>query len=243
VAGAAQLAADQASIDSAKAQLKLAKQNLAAAILTSPLAGRVGSISLSAGSRSSGGSITIVGNGNQIVTIDVPLSQIDQVKTGQPASIAVDGRTDALHAAVTRVGIVSSTSGSLTTFPVTVTLADGSPALHNGVGADVTITTGTAADVLLVPNSAITTVGSRHTVTIVRDGKTSTASVTLGLTGVDSSQVTGGLSAGDEVELADPDQGLPSSATSSSTTGGFGRVVFPAGSLPAGGFGGLRPGG
>jgi HlyD family secretion protein len=241
VASAAQLAADAASIDSAKAQLTLAKQSLAAATLTSPLAGTVGDVSLSTGSGSSGGSITIVGTGNQVVTVDVPLSQIDEVKTGQPARIAVDGRTRTFHGTVTKIGMLSSTSGSLTTFPVTITLADGSPALPNGVGADVTITTGTVSDALLVPNSAISTVGSRHTVIVVRAGRTSTATVTLGLTGLDVSQVTGGLSAGENVLLADPGQGLPSSATSS-TSSRFGGRVLPAGVLPAGGFVRLRSG-
>src|SRR6201999_915505 len=106
---------------------------------------------------SSGNSITILGTGNQVVSIAVPLSEIAQVKTGQPVSIQVDGITAALHGTVTKIGILSSTSGSLTTFPVSITLADGSPAVHDGVGAAATITTGTASGVVLVPNSAITT--------------------------------------------------------------------------------------
>ena len=240
VASASQLAADQASIDSAEAQLKVTKQDLSAATLTSPFTGKVASINFTVGTSSAGGSITILGTGNQTVTIDVPLSEIDQIKTGQPASIAVDGRTDALHGTVTKIGLLSSTSGSRTTFPVTVSLNDGSPSLHNGVGASVTVTTGSAAKALLVPNSAITTLGTRHTVTVVRDGKASTVAVTLGLTGAESTQVTAGLSAGEQVELADPTQGLPGSATSSTTNRFTG--VFPGGGLPSG-FRNFRPGG
>ena len=221
VASASQLAADQANIDAANANLAVAQQNLSAATLKSPLGGTVASVSYSAGSSSSGGSITILGVGNQVVTVQVPLSEIDQVKTGQPATVAVDGSTSApLNGTVTKIGLLSTTSGSRTTFPVTVTLADGSPALHNGVGADVVITTGTASNAVLVPNSAITTVGTRHTVSVVRNGKASTVLVTLGLTGSDTTQVTKGLSAGDRVEIADPSQPLPSSATTSSTTTG-----------------------
>lgn len=229
-ASASQLAADQAQIDSARAQLRLAKQNLAAATLKSPIAGTVAAVGLTVGKNSSG-SITILGKGNQVVSIGVPLSQIDQVKTGQGASIQVDGQTAPLHGTVTKIGLVSSTSGSVTTFPVTVTLASGSRAVHDGVGADVTITTGTTTNAILVPNSAITTIGTRHTVTVVSGGTSQTVAVTLGLVGGDTSQVTAGLKAGEQVCLADPSQALPSSTTQSTTTrlggfGGFGGAGF-----------------
>lgn len=225
-ASAGQLAADQASIDAAEAELTLARQNLAAATLTSPITGTVASVGFTAGSASNGQSITILGAGNQIVQINVPLGQIDQVRTGQSASLAVDGQPSALHGTVTRIGLLSSTSGGSTTFPVTVTLADGAPKLYDGVGADVTITTGTVSNAVTVPNSAIATVGTRHTVTVVRAGRSTTTRVTLGLTGTDTSQITTGLKVGDRVQLADPGRALPSSATSGSTStrrfgGGF----------------------
>jgi multidrug efflux pump subunit AcrA (membrane-fusion protein) len=238
-ASASQLAADQAAIDAAEAQITLAEQNLAAATLKSPLTGTIASVGLTAGSGSSGKTVTILGTGNQVVSIAVTLSQIDQVKKGQAVAIAVDGRTDVLKGTVSNIGLLSTTSGSLTTFPVTITLASGSPAIHDGVGADVTITTGSATGVLLVPNSAITTVGTRHAVTVVKGGKTQTVSVTLGLVGTDSSQVKSGLTAGEEVQLADPKQDLPSSTTSSSTTNRFGGGTFTGG----GNFGTFRVGG
>ncbi|MBV9594922.1 MAG: hypothetical protein JO147_14130, partial [Actinobacteria bacterium] len=235
-ASASQLAADQAAIDAANAQLVLAQQNLTAATLVSPVTGTVASVGFSVGSSSNGKSITILGTGNQVVKIAVPLSEVDQVKTGQSVAIAVDGRTDKLSGTVSKVGLLSSTAGSLTTFPVTVTLGDGSPALHNGVGADVIVTTGTASNVTVVPNSAITMLGTRHTVVVASGGKTKTVLITVGLVGADISQVVSGLQPGQQVQLADPSQALPSSATSSTTTR-FGNGVFPGGgSFPAGGF-------
>ncbi len=206
--------------------------------MTSPIAGTVATVGLTVGSSASGHTITILGTGNQVVTINVPLSEIDQVKTGQPATIAVDGRTDQLTGTVTKIGIKSTTSGSLTTFPVTITLADGSPTIHDGVGASVVVTTGTAANAVLVPNSAITTVGTRHTVIVVKNGKTQTTQVTVGLAGSASSQITKGLQVGDTVELADNGAALPSSATSATTTTGrFG------GFTGGGGFAGFAGGG
>ena len=48
-------------------------------------------------------------------------------------------------------------------------------------------------------------------------------------------QVTSGLKAGEQVEIADPGQALPSIATSGSTT--TGRIGVGSFTFPAGGFG------
>jgi trimeric autotransporter adhesin len=230
-ASASQLAADQAEIDAAKAQLAVAKQGLAAATLKSPIVGTIAAVGFTADSSSSGSSVTILGTGGQVVNVNVPLSEISLLKTGQPASVQADGVTATVHGTVSYIGLLSSTSGSLTTFPVVIALNEGSPALHDGVGADVTVTTGGAANAVLVPNSAITTIGTRHVVTVVANGKSQVTAVTLGLAGTDVSQVTAGLKVGQAVELANPGTALPSSATSSSTI-----TRFPAGF--GGGFGG-----
>ena len=215
----------------------MAKQGLAAATLKSPIVGTIAAMGFTAGSSSSGSSVTILGTGGQVVNINVPLSEISQLKTGQPASVQADGVTAPVHGTVSYIGLLSSTSGSLTTFPVVIALNEGSPALHDGVGADVTVTTGSAANEVLVPNSAITTIGTRHVVTVVANGKSQVTAVTVGLAGPDVSQVTAGLKVGQAVELANPGTALPSSANSSSTitrfAGGFGG--FGGGTTRSGG--------
>jgi multidrug efflux pump subunit AcrA (membrane-fusion protein) len=116
-----------------------------------------------------------------------------------------------------------------------VRLTAGSPHTFDGSGADAVITTGTARNVVTVPNSAIrSTAGGTHTVTVMKDGKPTTVRVTLGVAGSDVTQVTSGLRAGQQVVLAELSQPLPGSATSS-TNGTF--------RLPVGGFGGLGGGG
>lgn len=100
MASAAQLAAEQASIDSSQAQLNEAKQNLAAATLTSPISGKVAAIGLTVGTGSSGKTITIVGTGIRKVSTTVPLAQIDLIKVGQPVSVAADGVTKKVQGTV-----------------------------------------------------------------------------------------------------------------------------------------------
>jgi multidrug efflux pump subunit AcrA (membrane-fusion protein) len=223
-ASAAQIAADQAAIDAAQAQVSLAEQNLAAATLTSPVSGTVAAVGLTAGRSSSGETITIIGTGLQGVVVAVPLTQIDQVKVGQPATVTVDGQTTPLRATVQSIGVVSSTTGGRTTFPVTVQFVAGSPHIYDGTGADVVITTGTATGVLTVPVSAIHTVATgRHTVSVVNGSSTQTVAVTLGAIGNGTVQVSSGLKAGQQVVLADLGQALPSSTTSTTGTVRFGQ--------------------
>ena len=232
-ASAAQLAADQAAIDSADAAVTEAEQNLAAATLTSPISGTVAAVGLTAGASSSGASITIVGAGIQKVSTTVPLSHIDLVRTGQAVTVAADGVATTLHGTVTSIGMLSTTTGSTTTFPVTVTLDDEQPSLYDGTGADVVITTGTAENVVTVANSAVHA-GPRgtYTVTVLKNGVTSTKTVTLGVAGPDVTEVKTGLAVGDQVVVADVTEDLPSSTTSTTN----GRTGF-------GGFSGFAPGG
>ena len=226
-ASAAQLAADQSAIDAAEAQLEAAQQDLAAATLKSPAAGKVAAVGLTAGASSSGKTITIVGTGVPGVEATVTLSEANLVKVGQSVTVAVDGVAKKLHGTVQSVGLLSSTSDSTTTIPITVKLDADSPDLFDGSGADVVITTGTAADVVAVPNSAIHSgAGSSHTVTVLSGGKTSTVRVTLGVAGRDVTEIKSGLKVGDQVVLADFAQSLPSSSTNGSNNG---RFRLPAG--------------
>jgi multidrug efflux pump subunit AcrA (membrane-fusion protein) len=233
-ASAAQLAADQGAIDAAQADLVVDQQNLTAATLTSPISGTVAAVGMTVGSSPNGQTITIIGKGVQQASIAVPLGEIDLVKVGQRATLTADGTAKKLHGTVSSVGLLSSTTGSSTTFPVTVDLDSDSPALFDGSGADVTISTASATNVLTVPNSAIhTSANGRHTVTVVDGDKTTTVPVTIGVTGSAVSQIKSGLKAGQRVVLADLSQQLPSSSTSNTGTtrfpGGFGGGAFNIG--------------
>jgi hypothetical protein len=189
---------------------------------------------------SAGGTVTIVGAGVQEVSTTVPLADVDLIRTGQSVSVAADGVASKLHGTVTSIGLLSTTSGSTTAFPVTVTLDSERSNLYDGTGADVVITTGTARNVTAVANSAIHT-GARgtHTVTVLRGGKTMTVQVTLGVSGTDVTQVKSGLKIGDQVVLADLSQVLPTSTTSTNSRGGtFGSFPGDAAGGPNFGPGG-----
>ena len=95
------------------------------------------------------------------------------------------------------------------------------------------VVTGQAQDVLLVPSAAVTTAGGQSTVTVVQNGQQVSTPVEVGLEGDQFTEITSGLSEGDEVVIA--------TATDTGGTGGFPGGGFPGGGALVGGPGGGGP--
>jgi multidrug efflux pump subunit AcrA (membrane-fusion protein) len=224
-----QLAADQAQINAATAELAVAEQNLDQTRLTSPITGTVAAVGLSTGSNADG-SITIIGPGANEVSTTVTLTNIDRVKVGQPASVTVDGVPVAVTGRVISIGLLNTTSGSSTAYPLKVLLDPTTARLYDGSGATVVITTAAVHNVLTVPSSGVRRLASVSTVQVLRAGKVTTARVTVGAVGSDLTQIVAGLNAGDQIVLATVSEPLPTGditnrlriGTGSSLTGGGG---------------------
>jgi hypothetical protein len=99
----------------------------------------------------------------------------------------------------------------------------------------VTITLAKVSNVVAVPTSAVTSLGTISFVTVLKDGKATNVRVTVGAIGPVLTQVTSGLTVGEQVVLANMSTPLPTNsnpfATRGLTTGG------------GGGFGAVRVGG
>lgn len=213
-ASAAQVAADQAQIDAAQAQLVVAQQNRKAAVLTSPLDGTVAAVSMTVGkSAGSASSITVIGTGQSQVSTTVGLADIDKVKVGDQASIKVDGISANLTGKVSLIGLMNTTSGSSTAYPVTILLDPTSQKLYDGSGAATQIRIASVDNVLTVPSSAVRSIGQLDTVSVLTNGKPVTARVTIGAVGTDRTQILSGLKAGQQVVLANLAEKLPTSSS------------------------------
>jgi HlyD family secretion protein len=233
-----QLAADQASIDAANAQLAEVQQNLAAASLVSPIAGTVAQVTITAGqsvsANSTSATIVIIGPGTSEVTTAVTDNQVGQVKPGEAASIVPDGGSTPIPGTVTAIGALGTTTSSgSASYPVTISLKSTTQPLYAGSNAAVSITLGSAKAAVTVPTSAVHTIGSISFVTEMRNGKATTVPVKLGVIGSTVTQITSGVSAGDQVVLADLGTALPTAGTTGAR--GFGGG--------GGGFGGGAAGG
>ena len=249
---------DQAAVTSAEAALSSAQADLTASTLKSPITGTVGSVSLAKNTSSNGKNIVIVGAGAVEVTINVPLASMANAHVGQKANVTPQGATSIAAGSVTSISLLPSTSSSSTgtgsgtgqgasttsspTYPVVVLVPDALPALATGSRADVSLLIGTVSKVLTVPNSALTPLAKGQAMAqTLKNGVVTPALVKTGYAGTLTTQVTAGLTAGQQVVLADLSTALPTNTTSSrrfgvagGSAGGLGGAGFGGGSLTGG---------
>ena len=231
---------DQGAVSAAQLALDTANADLAAATLTAPIAGTVGSIAFSAGgSAGTSAGIVIVGPGAATVTVPVPLANLPSVRNGQQVRVTAAGATAPVDGTVSAIGLLplSSTTGATPTYPVTVLVPQAGNALSSGSRADVSIVTAHAADVLVVPGSAVTTVSTgTGVVRVLKDGVATNTPVQTGAVGGGLVEVTEGVTAGQEVVLADRSEALPTASTPNRglTGGGLGGAGLGGGKLNRG---------
>lgn len=253
----ATIATQQAAVESAQGAVQTAQNNLNAATLTAPADGTItvqngnvgDSVSASAGSStpsssssssssaSSAASSSFVQLSNlRTFQIVAPFAEADasRVQIGQTASVtfdAIQGLTEPAH--VTLVAPTSTVTSNVVNYSVTFALDQTDPRLRSGMTSNLTVTVANATNVLLVPNSAITRIGTRAFVTVLdKDGKEVRTLVTPGVVGDTTTEITSGLQEGDKVVL-------PQLRTGTATTQAGGRGGFGG----AGGGGGIRVGG
>jgi multidrug efflux pump subunit AcrA (membrane-fusion protein) len=192
--------------------------------------------------------------------LDVSLSEADvgKVKKGQQATVtinAVPGEQVAGH--VVSIGVLASSSSSSTSsavsYPVTIRLDQSAKGIKAGMSASADIVTAQASG-LTVPNQAL----QGSSVTVLRNGKSTTQTVQTGVAGDSSTIVLSGLQVGDEVVVQSTSAAAGAAALGSGAAqagpggarpgfggGGFGGAGggarFGAGGGPPGG--GVRPGG
>ena len=213
----------KAAIESARADLVDARQQLGLAVLRSTRSGRIASLDVARGDAVSAGDAAAVVVGGRAVTVGttVPESKIGQVAVGQRVRVSTPGESTTAEGTVTRIGLVADSSSGTPSYEVTVTVEDPAIALPAGSRALLAIVVATARDVVTVPTSAILRRGNSTSVR-TWDGRTLTDEpVTVGAVGGGEVEVTDGLAAGDAVVLADLDQEITGAADKVNDRGGF----------------------
>ncbi len=234
----ADLAADQKAVDAAAAEVVAAQQAIAQATIVSPIAGTVEAVNLAVGdsvtSASSTANIVVVGTGGYEITTTVSVDDITKIKVGQPATFLPDGRKQPLAGTVTAISIAPDNNATATSYRVVIGLTGKGTNLDNGSTGSVAIVTASSRAALAVPTSAVTAIGSRHTVTVLDGSTARRVLVQVGVIGATWTAIESGVTAGQQVVLADLSQPLPGSATASSSSGSgtTGPGGFPAGGPP-----------
>lgn len=165
------------------------------------------------------------------VTAQVSETDVSSVQTGQSATVTLNATGQSYPAQVQVISPTSTVVSNVVEYAVTLDLTQAAPStVRPGQSASISIVTGEASNALYVPNSAITSVGGRSIVTVVgSDGKETITPVTTGIVGTTNTQITSGLTEGENVLLT-------LSTGAGTTTGrGFGGL--------GGGFGGGFGGG
>jgi len=250
------LTSDQGAVTSAEAGLSTAQTDLASATLRSPIAGTVGSVDLKNGAASQGKKVVIVGAGAVEVTVNVPLASMSTVHVGQEAQVTPLGATGSVPGEVTSIGLLPSAaaagngpaSGTAQTtatasasdpvYPVVVLVRQALPALLSGSRAQVSLLIGTAGEVLIVPNSALTPLGNGQALAVtLKDGVATRTLVKTGYAGTLTTQITSGLTKGQQVVLADLGTALPTNTTNARRFGVGGGAASGIGGAGIGGAG------
>ncbi len=149
--------------------------------------------------------LTLLTGGAVKMNVDVDELDINSVSLGQNVSVTLDAfPSETLDATVTHVSKIGSTSGSITTYPVEITL-DYDSRLFEGMSGSAVILADSVADVLLIPIDAIYEDSTGVYVYVLsEDGVTTNrVDITTGLSDGTNAEVTSGLSEGDVLQYVD----------------------------------------
>ena len=201
-----------------------------------------GSSSSSSSSSTSSGFVDLADLSKLQVTAGFAEADATKLKDGQAATVTWNALSGTEQSAkVAAIDPQATTANNVVTYGVTLTLDQVPTGAKPGQTVSASVTIGSVPDAIYVNSAAITTVGNRHTVTVVANGQREVRAVEIGLKGDQSTQITSGLQVGEEVAIT------LASSTSGSGTGGFpgGRAGFTGGGLTGGGLpgGGAAPGG
>ncbi|MDD3164499.1 MAG: HlyD family efflux transporter periplasmic adaptor subunit [Oscillospiraceae bacterium] len=244
-----QSAAD--SVRNAEISLQNQKDQLDNYTITSPIAGTIVDKGYKVGDTvESGKSLcTIYDLSHLEMTMSIDELDISEVAVGQAVTItadAVDGKT--YEGYVTKVSVAGTTSGGITSYPVTVQL-DEFDGLLPGMNVDAEIVIDAAEDVLAIPAAALSR-GNRVLITASSPSAANAleeqapagyvyVSVETGFSNDSYLEVTSGLQEGDTVayEQTSSNSGM----TQMGMMGGMAGGGMPGGGMPSGGGG--APGG
>lgn len=189
-------------LENARAQLRMARLELAYGNVTAPISGVVASREIKAGNfvQINTPIFTIVDTSQLEATLNVPEREIEKLKPGQAVQLTVDALAGrAFEGRIDRVApIVDAGSG---TFRV-VCAFNGNDGLQPGMFGRQRIQYAQRADALVIPRTALLEDGGAPAVFALRGDKAVRTPITLGYEDGPWVEVRSGLKAGDPVVVA-----------------------------------------
>ena len=248
------------SVSNAATSLESAQENLEDYSITAPISGTVVTKTAKAGDNIEGGSdstLCVIYDLSYLeMTMSIDELDISSVEVGQEVQITADAVEGEVYTGVvTEVSVAGTTSGGITTYPVTVRI-DETDGLLPGMNVDAEIVISSTEDALAIPASAV---NRGDTVLITADSPSAAnaldqeapegyvyVAVETGVSDDSYIEILSGLQEGDTVAY------LQTTSSSSSDSGmmmggmagGMPSGGMPSGGMPSGGGGmGGGPGG
>lgn len=243
------------NLSNAATSLETAQDNLDDYSITAPISGTVVTKTAKAGDNIEGGSdstLCVIYDMSYLeMTMSIDELDISSVEVGQEVQItadAVEGET--YTGVVTEVSVAGTTSGGITTYPVTVRI-DETDGLLPGMNVDAEIIISSADNVLAVPSAAV---NRGNNILITADSPSAVnaldqeapegyvyVAVETGISDDSYTEIISGLQEGDTVAYL---QSAASGDSDAMMMGGMPGGGMPGGGMPSGGGGmGGGPGG
>jgi HlyD family secretion protein len=202
----------QAQVDNDKAALQAAQNTYNESFITAPFSGTVAAVNVSVGDVADTNTViaTII-TPEQIAKISLNEVDAAQVKIGDTATLtfnALPGIT--ATGTVAQIDTIGTVTQGVVSYSAKIVFSAADQGVKPGMSVSATIATGKDTDVLLVPNSAVLSVGSKSTVRVLdgasgaKDGATVTLSTTpqsvtvqTGDSDSSSTVITSGLTEGE----------------------------------------------
>ncbi len=207
----------------------------ASPIVYAPISGTVSGLSLQIGSViNSQSSSNTTATTNKIAgirteampTISINLTEIDvpKIKVGDKTTITFDAFPDKTFTGkVVSIDLIGTTNSGVTSYPTVILLDIKSESILPNMAASANIITETKENVLMVPTSAVTTQNGASTVQVMKNSKSQSVTVEIGLSSDDYTEIKSGLKEGDTVVTSTINQSTSTSkSTGTSIFGGFG---------------------
>ncbi|MFD0522815.1 efflux RND transporter periplasmic adaptor subunit [Paractinoplanes durhamensis] len=189
----------QQRVTQANTTLEEAEEALEGATITAPIAGRIISVSGKVGSQVSAGStfITLADVYDMQISAAFPEADADRLAVKQKGVVTLADRAGKeFKSTVVQVDPTGTSDGTMVTYGVLLSFDEAPEDLLVGQSASVKITTGSKTGVLRVPSTAVHNVqGDKGTV--LKNG--TQTEVGVGLRGDQYTEITTGLTEGDEV--------------------------------------------
>jgi len=199
-----QIAAEEARVRSAEANVKNYQALLAKTIITAPISGIVAKQDAKAGEIVSANTtlVSLISTNKYEIEANVPEADIAKIKVGNTADVTLDayGNDVRFNVKITAIDPAETVIEGVSTYKTTFQFTAEDGRIKSGMTANLDILTDKKENVIAIPSRAVITKGADKIVTVLGNNILKEVKVTLGLRGSDGNvEIVSGISEGDKV--------------------------------------------